>query len=389
MRGRAYALAAFIMLAASPSYAAKDCEAPCFGYGISTELEGDWIYESTPSSFGGSDLEPTVDKSFYFKPVDHLKFFSAVTTESVTDRPPGGERAFEDVGTYVEKLFVVVDYQTALVRLGKIEPNFGLATHKLDGIYATDLLGDYDNKERWGAEVVLDFEALGLSQSIGASAFTVDRTVLSESLFTNRGRTTLSDGGAGNSEGSSSFIVFLDGCKDKKGPDCYADGRFGYRLSFRHQDAGRATEEQIDENITPGEETGYLATATARFNIAPVTLRLLDEFAYFEHFDDGPDDAWYATASASAEIEPVTFMATYTHKRNLIAGEPDTNEDLVDLTGAYEFGEEDTFPGKWTLAAAYGYSRDADGHSDHAIGLKLTVDLEGTSGHSTRESEDE
>ena len=37
-----------------------------------------------------------------------------------------------------------------------------------------------------------------------ASLFTTDRTVLSDSAFTHRGRTALSDGGAGNAEGLAS-----------------------------------------------------------------------------------------------------------------------------------------------------------------------------------------
>jgi hypothetical protein len=389
MRRRVSVIVAIFVGAASPSHSAEDCEALCLSYAISAELQGDWIFETTPESFGGIDIEPTVDGSFYLKPADHWKLIGAATTESVLDRMPGEDRAFEDIGTYVEKLYAEMDYQPARVRIGKIEPNFGIATHYLDGLYATDLLGDYDNKERWGAEADLNFEALGLSNSIGAAAFTIDRTVLSESLFTNRGRAGLSDGGAGNSDGLSSFIVFLDGCADKKGLDCYSDGRFGYRLGIRLQDAGRATEEQINEGITPQDETGYLAAATARFDIEPVTLRLLGEVAFFNHFDDEPGDVWYATASSSAEIEPVTLMATYTREQSLVAGEPDTSEDLFDFTAAYETGEEHSFPGKWTLAAGYRYGRDVDGHSDHTVGLSLILDLERSTGHSPRDSEDE
>src|SRR5262245_8836129 len=100
MRGLACALATVLALADSPSHAAEDCEAPCAGYGLSTELEDDWVF--APESSAGYDLEPTIDKSFYVKPSEHLKLFSAVTTESVTDWKPGEERAFEGVGTYVE-----------------------------------------------------------------------------------------------------------------------------------------------------------------------------------------------------------------------------------------------------------------------------------------------
>ncbi|MGH6854737.1 MAG: hypothetical protein ACREDN_04900, partial [Aestuariivirga sp.] len=43
----------------------------------------------------------------------------------------------------------------------------------------------------------------------------------------------------------------FDGCKGAETPDCYADGKFGYRLGIRHQKAGHPTPEQIDDDITP------------------------------------------------------------------------------------------------------------------------------------------
>lgn len=72
-------------------------------------------------------------------------------------------------------------------------------------------------------------------------------------------------------------------------------------------------------------------------------------------------------------------MATYTRRRNLIADEPDTTEHLIDLTAAYDFGEGFSVAGeKWQLAAAYRYREDSESNKDHTIGLKLTIDLEGT-----------
>jgi hypothetical protein len=378
--GRAGVAALFLLAASSPA-PAEDCQAPCLAYAISTELQGDWIFKAEPRSNEASDIEPTIDAGFSFMPVDHLKIVSIITTESVIDPLPGEDRAFEDIGSYVNKLYAEVEFEPALLRWGKFEPQFGLATHKLDGIYSTDLLGDYDNEERWGVEGVLRFEALGLSHAVTASAFTTDRTFLSESVFTNRGRLRLCDGGAGNAEGIASFIAMLEGCKGAETPECFADGKLGYRLAVRHQEAGHPTEEEIEEEIVPRDETGFLAAATARFEIDETVLRFLGEVAYFKHFEDNPDDAWFATGGVSVEREPVTFWAAYTRKRNLIAGEPDTTEHLVDLTAAYDLGEEFSLAGeKWMLAAAYRYRRDDAGERDHTVGMKLTIDLEGTIG---------
>ena len=46
--------------------------------------------------------------------------------------------------------------------------------------------------------------------ALTTSLYTVDTTVLSESAFTNRGRTSLDDGGAGNTESLDSFAIALD-----------------------------------------------------------------------------------------------------------------------------------------------------------------------------------
>jgi hypothetical protein len=258
-----------------------------------------------------------------------------------------------------------------------------LATEALDGIAATDLVGEYDINERWGAQVTTGFETMGLSQSLTASLFTTDRTALSESLFTNRGRFRLSDGGAGNREGIGSFVAVYDGCKGAEPAGCFDDGEFGYRIGFRYQKAGLATTEQRDEDIKPRDEFGYLGAATARIEIDDETaLRLLGEVAYFRNFEGGSDQALIGTGSLSLERGPVTVMATYSRQRNLIAGEPDTTEHLVDLTASYDFGDERSIAGEtWKLAAGYSFEQDEDGERAHTLSLLLTIDLEGSLGN--------
>jgi len=64
-------------------------------------------------------------------------------------------------------------------------------------------------------------------------------------------------------------------------------------------------------------------------------------------------------------------------------------EHLVDLTAAYDLGEEFSLAGEtWMLAAAYRYRRDENGERDHTVGLKLTIDLEGNIGGRAGASKD-
>jgi hypothetical protein len=380
---RRWGLVFVLALAGGASPASpEECSAPCIDYAISAELQDDWIFSSNPSLFESNDLQPTYETNIALKPFDHFAFVVHTTTEDVLDKLPGENRAFEDIGSYVEEIYARFDFEPVRIRAGKFNPIFGLATDVLDGISATDLVGNYDNDERWGGEARVDFEAFGLNRSLTLSAFTTDRTVLSESLFTNRGRLRLSDGGAGNADGIGSFVALLDACKGAETKECFAEGDFGYRLGFRYQDSGHATAEQIEEEIRPRDELGFLAAATARHAFSEdMILRAVAEVAYLDHFDGTPDDAFVATGSIALEMAPMTYMATYSRQSNLIAGGADTTDQLFDFTAVYDFGEDRSLAGEsWKLGAGYSYLDLGDGESTHKLSVVLTVDLEGSIG---------
>lgn len=390
MRGGIAICTVLFLDAASSSSRAEDCSAPCAGYAITLELEDDWIFSADPASKRSNDLGPTLDAEFHVSPIDHLKLFSAFTTEQVLDKDEGANRAFGDIGTYLEKLYAEYESDPFVLRLGKINPLFGLATNELDGIYATDQVDNYDTDERWGVEAALNYEAVGLSHSLTANVFTTDRTFLSRSLFTDRGRASLSDGAAGNAEGLASFGVFLDGCKGAETPECFADGGFGYRLGFRYQKAGHRTADQKDEDIRPGDELTFLAAGTWRYEIDENILRVLGEAAYLENFEGGSDNAIVGTMAASLESGFFTYMATYSYQENLVPGDRNTKEDLLDLTAKYAFDEgAGPTAGTWSMGPAYGYSRDEEGQTTHILGFVLTLDLEGTTGGRTASAGDE
>lgn len=381
MRGE-LALVALMLFSAAPLALAEDCTAPCIGYAVTGELQNEWLFSAHPSSLASNDLEPTLDVTLALSPFENFRVISATTTESVLDKEPGGNRAFKDIGTYQEQLYGEVELGPATIQAGKFNPLFGLATNELDGIAATDLVGAYDNMERWGAQAAVTFEAMDLSHSLTASAFTTDRTALSDSLFTRCGRLNLADGGAGNVDGIGSFAAVYDGCKGGETANCFDEGQLGYRLAFRYQKAGQATVEQAEEEIVPQDEFAYLGAMTVRFEIDDeTTLRLLGEFAYVRNLDGTPDDAVIGTGSLALEQGPVTYMATYSRQTNLIAGEPDTKEHLFDLTAVYDFGEDTSLAGEtWKLGAGYSYARNDDGETGNTFNVLLSVDLEGDFG---------
>jgi hypothetical protein len=386
MRPFAFARTGVILLMLSPAAMAEDtvpalvegCTAPCAGYEISAELQNDWIFAADPSRLTSDILEPTFTADLFFAPTDHLRFVTSIITEPVIEPEPGENAAFEDIGTYLAELYAIVEADPVILRAGKFDTIFSLASEVAPGINTTELVSDFDADERLGAEIVFDFDGPGIDQALSATAFTTDRSILGDSLFTSRGRTKLSDGGAGNTKGLSSLSLVFDGCSGTEPSDCYMDGDFGYRLGLRYQKAGEATGEDEDERPRAGDELAYVAAATARREFDGATLRLLGEAVYLRHFDGRPDDALVLTGSAALETEPLTYIATYTQQLNLIGGNPDTREHLADFEVIYEpYGEERSEGATWKLAAAYTLARDADEETAHIFSVRAVFDFSG------------
>ncbi len=251
-----------------------------------------------------------------------------------------------------------------------------------NGVNEDSLSSDIDVDERWGIEAALAYELFGLQNSVVATAFTTDRTVLSESLFTNRGRVRLSDGGAGNTSGISSYALVFNGCSGAAAADCGDDGDFGYRLAFRHQRAGDQTQDQLDEDVSPRSEQAYLASTFAKFDLnEEMTFRLAAEAAYLNHFEGDPDDALLLTGSAMIEQGQFKYIAAYTLKNNIIAAEPNTNEHLFDLEMVYTSEDDTPLVGAdWQLAAAYTFAHDEDQQDSHQLSLRAEFNLAGSTG---------
>ncbi|WP_331373123.1 hypothetical protein [Sinorhizobium chiapasense] len=384
------AIASMVLLALPTTAMAEDaepalaegCTAPCAGYEVSAELQNDWVFAADPSFLRSDALEPTLTVDLFFAPTDYLQFVTSIITEPAVEPEPGENTTFEGIGTYLAELYTAVEAGPATMRAGKFDTIFSLASEVAPGINATDLVSEFDADERVGAEIVFDFDGLGMDQTLAATAFTTDRSIFSDSLFTARGRTRLSDGGAGNTDGLSSLSLVLNGCRGAEPIDCYTDGDFGYRLGFRYQGAGEPTGEDVEEGLNPQAEQAYLASTTASLELNEMTLRLLGEAAYLRHFDSGPDDALVLTGSAALEVEPLTYVATYTRQLNLVGGRRDSREHLADFEVIYEPDEERDegvpFEGTgWKLAAAYSFARNADEETAHIFSVRAVFDFDG------------
>ncbi|HEV2506736.1 MAG TPA: hypothetical protein VGV39_26930 [Mesorhizobium sp.] len=349
---------------------AGECSAPCIDYYAYMETVGNWNRFPARSDDDYFAAAPTVEFTASYRPVEGVAFFGHLITEEVKDEEPGVNQYFHHVGTYVSELNAQFHIGGIGLRVGKFHPAFGKAWDITPGIHGTDLAGNYELKERVGASVAYGFETGSFHNEIEFAAFGVDRSSLSESLFTNRGRHTLEDGGAGNSDGISSVALDFAGCLGAGAAGCYDEGSFGYRLGARYQKGGEHSF---------GNETGLLGGLNGNVALGnETTLKLFTEAAWFNNFGGGPDDALFLTVSAALQREAMTYSIAYTQQREQITDEPDLVEHLFDATVAYKFGQDLGLSNEsWQIAAGYAFDKHGDDRK-HTFGIRLSAEFEGS-----------
>ena len=342
----------------------EECSGPCLEYASTFELNGAWVHSDDGDSYL---LGPKSENHFDLKVTDGLSFIANIVSEPVIDAGLGKNQIFSGTGTYVDILQAQYDFGDFSIWGGKIHPAFGRAWDVTPGIHGVDLAENYELTERLGGGAGYSFEAAGLSNQLQASAFTVDRTILGESLFNNRGRASLDDGDAGNTKGVSSVAVALDGCLGAEADSCYDEGSFGYQLAARYQKGG------VDSD---GDELGFLGSLNKSISLSgETTLRLFGEAAWFNNFQGSADDAIALTGSAAIEAGSATYSVAYSQQTELVAGGADTSEYLVDATAMYDLGESISMIGEtWSVGAGYAFDR-ADGENVQVVGLKLSSEF--------------
>jgi hypothetical protein len=361
-----------LVVTAGAAFAAEPeaCNGPCLIYGGSADYTAAWINPSDPTLNNTRSLLPSSESDFQFKANDSVSFIANIISEQVIDPVPGTDQIFRGLGTYVYVLQAQYDADNYSLWAGKIHPTFGHAWDITPGFHGTDLAEAYDLSERIGFGASTNFAIGGMAHRLEANSFTTDRTVLSESLFHNRGRTTLASGGAGNSKGISSVAVAWDGCMGGEADSCYDDGVFGYQLAARLQTAGSGG---------VAKELGLLGSMNTNIALGDETaLKLFAEAAWFNNYDGSADKALVVTASAALSMGPMTYSATLAEHRDLIKGAPNSKERLLDLTAMYDLGEDVSFVEEtWAVGANYSIDKiDAD--DVQTFGLKISTAFDKT-----------
>lgn len=348
----------------------EGCSGPCIEYSGSYELNGAWLHLEDSTIDDSYFLLMESENGFAIRLGNGFSVIGTIVTEPVIEPEPGRNQIFSDSGTYMEVLQAQYDFGAFSIWGGKINPAFGRAWDVTPGLHGTDLAENYELTERLGGGGAFNFEAVGMANRLEFNAFTVDRTLLSESLFTNRGRTTLDDGGAGNTKGISSFAAALGGCVGAEVDGCYDESSFGYQLAARYQKGGRGSD---------GNELGFSGSLNKALSLGEdATLRLFAEAAWFRNFDGGADDALVLTGSGALELGQFTYSAAYSQLRALVVGGPDVAEHLIDATAMYDLGEHASIAGeKWSIGAGYTFD-ESEGEESHLIGFRLSTEFEGS-----------
>jgi hypothetical protein len=323
---------------------------------VPAELQNDRTTRTKPADGERFNLSTKIEPELTFQATREVSFLLGVTLEQIRAPDRGRDEAFENEALYVKTL--TANYETGPFALyaGKFTPNFGRAWDIAPGIYGDRFAKDYEFAERWGAggSVAFDGTPLG-DMTFSASTFLVDRTALSDSWITRRGRTTESDGGPGNTDSPRSFALALDGANLPA-----LDG-FDYHLGYTQQAKG--------EDDT-GTMRGIVAGAQfATPLIGALAMTPLLEWAAFDNFGGirGADRTVW-TAAVQFDYGPWQLVTAYA--KRAISG-PDglsENDRSLQISGGYSFPNG--------LLAELGWWRvEEAGERADIVGMRLTYEF--------------
>lgn len=285
---------------------------------------------------------------------DHIGIETGLRLKQVRGPEPGDTEFFQSHGLYVEQLKLTWTGQALSAFAGKYNPVFGIGWDKTPGIWNDEFTINYKTAERLGLGGSAQFgEGVWGHHRLSAGTFFADTTFLSGSVGTGRGRRSLSDGGASNTEDFSSFTLALD----SQAP-ANIQGLNTY-MGFRHQSPG-------DKGPAGDSENGYALGATYEFPVQDrYSVFLIGEYAGFSNFRTAPSDAQYWTAGGKVTIdEKWNVESTYTNRKIDPDHGSDTTDHMFFLDGGY------TFANGIHLDGGYLYKQESEVDS-HTIGTRL------------------
>lgn len=326
---------------------------------LSVEIQSDNTYDSEDPDAELRDTYTTTEAGVDVTFGEFMLAHGGFVFEPVLDPDPGKNRFFEDHGLYAEELYGQVNAGHGISVLGgKFNPAFGTAWDVTPGIYGTDFAEDYETTERLGLAVAMEREAglLG-TVTLAGSLYHLDTSELSRSAFNDRGRTSISDGGASNTEELDSYTITLDA------KEASALAGASLHLGYRFQKQGKTINDLADER-------GYVAGLNGSRTYNGVEFNWIGELAYLENAEGTLDDVWYYILGGQLVFsEKYNVAASYTGRPRDVSGGSDFNDKEIQVSAGVELVHG------WTLDAGYKYHVESD-VENHTVGLLFAKAIE-------------
>lgn len=286
---------------------------------------------------------------------DRFRFISELRVETVS--PPVEDRTFEDQGLFARILLAEYSITERFsVHAGKMTPSFALGSFVIPGMYGNSYNKEIELIDRVGFGGTYRFDNATHGQhTLRVNSFFEDTSVFSESLGTNRGRSSLEDGGESNTESFESFALSLEGKNLPRFPG------LTYQLGLLHQ--GRGVDGVADEQGISISVIQEMASATGK------KISLIGEIAAFDNFEGTRDQAIYASAGIVYKTGSWTTVLSGTYRPRYVPGGENLYDYTTQLSFEYDFGKG------VSLGIAHEGFKDQN-ISSNRIGLRLSKVIE-------------
>ena len=351
-----YALLVLALMQPSNTAAEEEKSYPSVEGELVVEIQNDNFYNSDDSTAERNELFTTTEPTVKFNFSKRLSVTAHAVFEPVQGaRSDDDDRYFQAHGLYIEDLFLQYQTNGLSFKNGKFGQSFGQAWDTAPGIYGTDFAEDYELAERIGLEIGYTFKSKSVGEhTLKAGTFFQDRTFLSNSAITNRGRTVASAGGPSNSGILNSYAVSLEGPIPVT-PD------LGYHLAYADQAQGEGN---------TSRQRGFVVNLNYSKIIGDVTFAPMIEYAYFDGWD-GTDNQqrYFITAALTTEWKDFKLALSYTGRNTDPASGSNVNDDLFQASIGYNFGCK-VFAGCLSFDTGYRFAEES-GTDTHAWGALL------------------
>ncbi|MEM0977152.1 MAG: hypothetical protein AAGJ34_06440 [Pseudomonadota bacterium] len=284
-----------------------------------------------------------------------LRFNTELRVETVT--PPTEDRAFEDQGLFARILQLEYDVTDRLsVHAGKMTPSFARASFIIPGMYGNSYNKEIELIDRvgLGADYAFGNGQRG-THTLSFNTFFEDTSVFSESLGNNRGRTSIDDGGASNTEELDSFALSLEGRDMPRFPG------LTYNLGLLYQERG------VDG---VADERGFSVTVLQTLeNTKGGAWDFIGEFAAFDNFEGTNDDIIYASGGMVYREGPWMAILSGTWRPRYLADGGQFDDYSVQTSLEYALGNG------FSLAVAHEFNRD-ENLDNRRLGFRFSKVIE-------------